>query len=70
MVARSDTARAMRMLALALALTLIGCRDQAPPPPTAEESAQLNEMDASLNALAQNEEGPEANASDPSNSSN
>ena len=57
-------------MALALAFALIGCRDQAPPAPTAEESAQLNEMDASLNALAQNEEGPEANASGPSNSSN
>jgi hypothetical protein len=60
----------MRKIAFALALTLIGCRDQAPPTPTAEESAQLNEMDNSLNALAKNEEGPEANASGPSNSSN
>ena len=60
----------MKIVACALALTLIGCRDQAPPAPTAEESAQLNEMDASLNALAANEEGPEANASGPSNASN
>jgi hypothetical protein len=60
----------MKMMVFALALTLIGCRDQAPPAPTAEESAQLNEMDASLNALSGNEEGPEANASSPSNSSN
>ena len=58
------------MIAFALALTLIGCRDQAPPTPTQEESAQLNEMEDSLNTLAQNEEGPEANASGPSNSSN
>jgi len=51
-------------------LLLPACRDQVPPAPTAEESAQLNEMDASLNALSANEEGPEANASSPSNSSN
>jgi hypothetical protein len=60
----------MRIIAFALALTLLGCRDQAPPTPTTEESAQLNEMEDSLNAIAQNEEGPEANASGPSNSSN
>ena len=53
----------------ALILLLSACRDQAPPTPTAEESAELNEMDASLNALSENEEGPEANASSPSNSS-
>ncbi|HSJ42235.1 MAG TPA: hypothetical protein VK955_14465 [Xanthobacteraceae bacterium] len=60
----------MRIIALALALMLFGCRDEAPPTPTAEESAKLNEMEDSLNALAKNEEGPEANASSPSNSSN
>ena len=55
----------------AIALCCVAaCRDQAPPTPTAEESARLNEMDNSLNALAKNEGGPEANASDPSNSSN
>ena len=50
-------------------LLLPACRDGGPPTPTAEESAQLNEMDASLNALSTNEEGPEANASSPSNAS-
>ncbi len=60
----------MRIAAFALALTLLGCRDQAPPKPTAEETARLNEMEDSLNALAHNEEGPEVNASGPSNSSN
>jgi len=49
---------------------LAACRDEAPPSPTAEQSAQLNEMDASLNDLSENEEGPEANASGPSNRSN
>src|SRR5258706_16148535 len=66
MLGGSDTSRAMRKIACALALMMIGCRDQAPPTPTAEESAQLNEMDNSLNALAKNEERPEANASGPS----
>ena len=60
----------MRIFAALMILLLSACRDQAPPSPTAEESAQLNEMDASLNALSANEEGPEANASDPSNRSN
>ena len=58
-----------RNFLFAALLALGACRDESPPPPTAEESAQLNEMDASLNALAANEEGPEANASGPSNSS-
>ena len=60
----------MVRIALLLALGLLcACRDQAPPAPTAEQADQLNEMDETLNALAQNEEGPEANASGPSNSS-
>ena len=60
----------MRIIALALALMLPGCRDEAPPTPTAEESAKLNEMEDSLNAMAKNEEGPEANAPSPSNQTN
>jgi len=65
----------MVRIALLLALGMLcACRDQAPPAPTAEQADQLNEMDETLNALAQNEsaqneEGPEANASGPSNSS-
>ena len=60
----------MKLPAVALALLLLsGCRDQAPAAPTAEESARLNEMENSLNAMSANEEGPEANASGPSNSS-
>ena len=60
----------MVRIALLLALGLLcACRDQAPPAPTAEQADQLNEMDQTLDALAQNEEGPEANASGPSNSS-
>jgi len=49
-------------------LLVAGCREQRPPGPTSEQSAQLNEAENMLNASA-NEEGPEANASGPSNSS-
>jgi hypothetical protein len=52
-----------------LALLIAGCRDQSPAAPTAEQSSQLNEAEDMLNGLAQNEEGPEANAPSPSNSS-
>ena len=44
-------------------------REQKPPAPTAEQSDQLNDAEDMLNGMAQNEEGPEANASSPSNSS-
>jgi hypothetical protein len=50
-------------------LLLAACRDDRPPAPTAEESAQLNQAEDMLNDMAQNEEGPEANASGPSNRS-
>jgi hypothetical protein len=50
-------------------MLLAGCRDHRPPQPTAEQSDQLNDAEDMLNAMAQNEEGPEANASGPSNSS-
>jgi len=55
-------------LILCLLLIAGGCRDQRPPAPTAEQSNQLDEADRMLNDVA-NEEGPEANASGPSNSS-
>jgi uncharacterized protein YcfL len=50
------------------ALLLVSCRKDEPPAPTAEQSRQLNDADSMLNKLA-NEEGPEANAPGPSNSS-
>ena len=65
---RGDSWRVRIFVALMIVLSS-ACRDQAPPSPTAEESAQLNEMDQTLNALSENEKGPEANASSPSNSS-
>jgi hypothetical protein len=40
-------------------LLLAACKDQRPPGPTAEQSAQLNDADDMLNAMAHNEEGPE-----------
>ena len=50
-------------------LILAACGDGRPPAPTAEQSEQLNDAEAMLNDLAK-EEGPEANAPDPSNSTN
>jgi hypothetical protein len=58
----------MKQLLLCLLLLLGACRDQRPPQPTAAESDQLNDAEDMLNGMAQNEEGPEANASGPSNS--
>jgi len=54
---------------LAALLALSACRKDEPPSPTAEQSSQLNDAEDMLNTMAQNEEGPEANASGPSNSS-
>jgi hypothetical protein len=51
-----------------LLLLLPACRDQRPPSPTAEQSSQLNEADAMLNQMA-NEEGPEDRSPGPSNQS-
>jgi hypothetical protein len=65
---RGDNGPVRICVALMIVL-LAACRDEAPPAPTAQESAQLNEMEAALNAQSENEEGPEANASSPSNSS-
>ena len=53
---------------LPLFLLLAACGDQRPAVPTAEESAQLNDAEAMLNQVG-NEEGPEASAPDPSNRS-
>ena len=56
-----------RILIPFLLLALAACRKDEPPAPTAEQSGQLNDAESMLNAAA-NEEGPEANASGPSNS--
>ena len=46
-------------------LLTAACRDQRPPAPTSEQSAQLNDADAMLNNLA-NEEGPADRSTGPS----
>jgi hypothetical protein len=64
-----------KYLLAALLLFLSACRKDGPPTPTAEQSSQLNDAENLLDAMdrneegTQNEEGPEANASSPSNSS-
>jgi hypothetical protein len=59
----------MKMLIVSAFLLVAACHERnRPPAPTAEQSDQLNEADRMLNDLA-NEEGPEANAPGPSNSS-
>lgn len=59
----------MRFAFLTVLLIAAGCHKSEPPAPTAEQSRQLNEAGDMLDNMAQNEEGPEANASGPSNSS-
>jgi hypothetical protein len=58
----------VRISLLALLLLLAACRKDEPPSPTAEQSVQLNEADAMLNDLS-NEEGPVDRSTGPSNSS-
>jgi hypothetical protein len=50
-------------------LALAACRDDRPPAPTEKQSAQLNEMDNALDAMANNEEGPADHSTGPPNSS-
>jgi hypothetical protein len=59
----------VKKLTVGILLLAAACRDRAPPGPTPEQSAQLNEAEAMLNDLAANEEGPEDRSSGPSNSS-
>jgi hypothetical protein len=58
----------MRTITLLAALLLTACKEQRPPAPTAEQSQQLNEAEDLLDNMTAKEEGPEANASSPSNS--
>ena len=59
----------MKKLILCALLLAGSCKDNRPPQPSAEQSQQLNEAEDMLNDMAQNEEGPEANAPSPSNRS-
>jgi hypothetical protein len=58
-----------KRLSIAALLIHCACRDQTPPAPTAEQSAQLNEAEDMLNAEAANEEGPADRSTGPSNQS-
>jgi len=58
----------MKLAPLLIGLLALGaCRDDRPPAPTDDQSAQLNEMDAALNAEASNAEGPADRSTGPSN---
>jgi hypothetical protein len=59
----------VRFLVLCAFLIAAACHRHEPSAPTPEQSDQLNQAEDMLNGMAQNEEGPEANASGPSNSS-
>ena len=53
--------------ALSIALLfLAACRDDRPPAPTPEQSDQLNDAEAMLNAEAANDKGPEDRSPGPS----
>jgi len=55
----------MRLTFLLAPLLLVACKEQRPPTPTQEQSAQLNEAENMLNAEEANEEEPKTNASQP-----
>ena len=56
------------MILLVLALMIAGCDRDRPPAPTPEQSNQLDEAEAMLNELAENEEGAAPAGTAPSNS--
>ena len=58
----------MKMLGVCLALCLVACDRDRPPAPTAEQSNQLDEAEAMLNELGQNEEGAAPTGTAPSDS--
>ena len=57
-----------KLLAVRCSGALPACRDERPPAPTAEQSAQLNDAEDMLNDMAHNEEGPADRSASPSNS--
>ena len=59
----------MKSLIFSAILLLTACHERRPAAPTAEQSDQLNDAEGMLDNMGQNEEGPETNASGPSNAS-
>jgi len=59
----------VKNVSVCVLLLLAACHERRPPAPTAQQSEQLNDAENMLNAISKNEEGPEANASGPSNHS-
>ena len=59
----------MKIRTTIAALLLTACGKEPPAAPTTEQSAQLNDAEAMLNAMAHNEEGPADRSTSPSNRS-
>jgi hypothetical protein len=49
----------VKTVILSLLLLTAACRNERPPAPTAQQSKQLNDAEQMLNAMAENQEGPE-----------
>jgi hypothetical protein len=60
----------MKRSLVCVLLLLAACKDNRPPSPTVQQSAQLNEAEDMLNEMANNEEGPADRSASPSNRSN
>jgi hypothetical protein len=57
----------VKQLIIGVTLTLAACRDERPPTPTPEQSAQLNDAEDMLNDMADKEQGPADRSASPSN---
>jgi len=66
MVGQGGIGQAMRAAIFSTLMFLAACRDDRPPAPTPEQSDQLNEAEALLDAEAANEKGPEDRSPGPS----
>jgi hypothetical protein len=49
----------VKTVILSLLLLTAACRNERPPAPTAQQSEQLNDAEQMLNAMAENQAGPE-----------
>ncbi len=58
----------MKKIILSSALMIAACDRDRPPAPTEEQATQLDEAEAMLNELAENEEGAAPAGAAPSNS--